>query len=203
FLGRDFSSGQNYSEKTAAVIDDEIRRIIAECYDRCRKYLQENIKKLHFVAEFLLKYESMDDDQFRAAMESEDPSFEEIDLIAKERRKRSEEENKSALERLAKEEAEKQAEARATAELGNMLDNFYRDLTQGNLNDVSDNSASKNPDNSAQNTASDGTSDKTSSEEKDTDAPEADAPSDNSDTADGASDNEDAPRKDDKGDTDK
>ena len=204
FLGRDFSSGQNYSEKTAAVIDDEIRRIIAECYDRCRKYLQDNIKKLHFVAEFLLKYESMDDDQFRAAMESEDPSFEEIDLIAKERRKRSEEENKSALERLAKEEAEKQAEARATAELGNMLDNFYRDLTQGNLNDVSDSGTVKNPDNSAQNTASDGTPDAKSSENGDNlESSDADAPSDNSDTADGASDNEDTPRKDDKGDTDK
>mgnify|MGYP003304480837 CR=1 FL=1 len=85
FLGRDFSSGQNYSEKTAAEIDEEIRSIIAKAYDRCKSILSENIDKLHFVANFLLKNEFMDDEQFAAAMEMENHTNEAIENIAIER----------------------------------------------------------------------------------------------------------------------
>ncbi len=105
FLGRDFSSGKNYSESTAAEIDNEIRAIIANAYDRCKNILTENIDKLHFVAQFLLKNESMDEEQFRAAMESENPDMQEIENIAVERKRKSEEENKTALEKIANEKA--------------------------------------------------------------------------------------------------
>jgi len=115
FLGRDFSSGKNYSEKTAAEIDDEIRGIIASCYDICKKHLTEHIDKLHFVAEFLIKNESMDDEQFKAAMEAENPTIEEIEQIAIDRMAKSEEENKTAHENNAKaeEEARRKAEEEA------------------------------------------------------------------------------------------
>jgi len=116
FLGRDFSSGKNYSEKTAAEIDDEIRAIINSAYETCRKILTEHIDKLHFVAEFLLKFESMDDEQFKAAMEAENPTLEYIESIATERQKRSEEENKVAHENNAKAEAEAKARAEQEAE---------------------------------------------------------------------------------------
>ena len=106
FLGRDFSSGKNYSEQTASVIDDEIRSIISTSYDRCKKILTDNIDKLHFVANFLLKNETMDDEQFKAAMESENPDMQEIENIAIERKRKSEEENKTALAKLEKEKAE-------------------------------------------------------------------------------------------------
>ncbi|MBR2931045.1 MAG: ATP-dependent zinc metalloprotease FtsH [Clostridia bacterium] len=96
FLGRDFSSGKNYSEKTAAEIDDEIRSIINTCYVRCEQILREHIDKLHFVAEFLLKNEFMDEEQFAAAMQMEAPTFEEIEKIAIDRKKKSEEENANA-----------------------------------------------------------------------------------------------------------
>ena len=117
FLGRDFSSGKNYSEKTAAEIDDEIRSIIKKAYDTCKKHLTENIDKLHFVAEFLLKNESMDEEQFRAAMESENPTIEDIENIALEKKRKSDEENKTAHENNAKseEEARKKAEEEAKA----------------------------------------------------------------------------------------
>ena len=98
FLGRDFSSGKNYSEKTAAEIDDEIRSIISSAYKRCLDILNEHIEKLHFVAGFLLKNEVMDEEQFHAAMTMDNPDVEEIENIAIERRKRSEEENKTAHE---------------------------------------------------------------------------------------------------------
>ena len=98
FLGRDFSSGKNYSEKTAAEIDEEIRSIIRSCYDKCEQILNEHIDKLHFVAEFLLRNEFMDEEQFIAAMTSDNPTFEEIENIATERKRKSEEENKNAQE---------------------------------------------------------------------------------------------------------
>ena len=90
FLGRDFSSEKNYSEKTAAEIDDEIRTIIADAYAKCTETLKAHADKLTFVAEFLLRYETMDGDQFRAAMER-DATLEEIAEIA-EQKKREEEE---------------------------------------------------------------------------------------------------------------
>ena len=116
FLGRDFSSGRTYSGKTAAEIDEEVRRIIKEAHERCRQYLSEHIDKLHFVAEFLLKYESMDEEQFRAAMEAEAPTLEEIANIADEKRRQSEEENKTAHEENEKAEEEARERARAEAE---------------------------------------------------------------------------------------
>ena len=110
FLGRDFSSGQNYSEKTAAEIDEEIRSIIAKAYDRCKSILSENIDKLHFVANFLLKNEFMDDEQFAAAMEMENPTNEAIENIAIERKKKSEEENESALAKIRDDAKNKELE---------------------------------------------------------------------------------------------
>ena len=99
FLGRDFSSGKNFSEKTAADIDDEIRDIISSAYNTCKDILETHIDKLHFVANFLLKNEVMDEEQFLRAMESDAPTMEEIEGIAEERRRRSEEENRARRER--------------------------------------------------------------------------------------------------------
>ena len=106
FLGRDFSSGKNYSEKTAADIDDEIRAIIARAYDKCKALLTEHVDKLHFIAEFLLKNESMDEEQFRAAMEMTNPTIESIEDIAFRKKQKSEEENKTAHQNNAKAEEE-------------------------------------------------------------------------------------------------
>ena len=106
FLGRDFSSGKTYSEKTAADIDDEIRTIINSSYARCKEILTTNINKLHFVAEFLLKNESMDEEQFKAAMEMENPTIESIEDIAFRKQQKSEEENDTAHKNNAKAEEE-------------------------------------------------------------------------------------------------
>ena len=106
FLGRDFSSGKNYSEQTAASIDEEIRNIISTSYDRCKDILTEHIDKLHFVAQFLLKNESMDEEQFRAAMEMDNPTIEFIEDIAFRKKQKSEEENDIAHENNRKAEEE-------------------------------------------------------------------------------------------------
>ena len=107
FLGRDFSSGNNYSAKTAAEIDDEIRSIIENAHSTCKEILTKHIDKLHFVAEFLLKNESMDEEQFAAAMSAENPTIEEIEAIASQKRQKSEEENREQHERNQREEEER------------------------------------------------------------------------------------------------
>ena len=116
FLGRDFSSGKNYSEKTAAQIDDEVRAIIDEAYAKCKSYLEEHIDKLHFVAEFLYRHESMDRDQFEAAMQ-EGATEEDIVKIAEDKKRESEKENRDQAEKNAQkaQEEEKAPEADSDA----------------------------------------------------------------------------------------
>ena len=70
FLGRDFSSGSDYSDATAAMIDEEIHALISEAYDKAKEILTANMGKLHFIAEYLLAHEDMDGDLFKAVMES-------------------------------------------------------------------------------------------------------------------------------------
>ena len=93
FLGRDFSSGRNYSEEIASKIDSEIHKIIKGAYENAIKLLNENIEKLHFIAGYLVRCEIMDGDQFKRVMEG-DVSYEELDEMVAEKKKRSEEENK-------------------------------------------------------------------------------------------------------------
>ncbi|MEE0969977.1 MAG: ATP-dependent zinc metalloprotease FtsH, partial [Clostridia bacterium] len=114
FLGRDFSSGKNYSEKTAAEIDDEVRSIIDNAYAKCVEYISEHIDKLHFVAGYLFKYESMDNDQFKAAMESDNCTEEMIKDIAEQKQRASEKENRRQAEINIEKEKEKEKETEYT-----------------------------------------------------------------------------------------
>ncbi|MBF4695613.1 ATP-dependent zinc metalloprotease FtsH [Fusibacter ferrireducens] len=69
FLGRDFTSMKNYSEHVAAEIDREVRNIVDNSYDKARTMLEQNLDKLHVIAEALLKYETISGDEFRLAFE--------------------------------------------------------------------------------------------------------------------------------------
>ncbi|MCR1899046.1 ATP-dependent zinc metalloprotease FtsH [Irregularibacter muris] len=64
FIGRDFARSRNYSEEVAAAIDKEMRSIIDEAYQNTQKLLQDNINKLHKVAERLLEKEKIDREEF-------------------------------------------------------------------------------------------------------------------------------------------
>ena len=66
FLGKDFTSKQNYSEETANEIDEEIKSIIEDGYERAKNILMENLDKLYTVAEALLAIETLDGAQFEA-----------------------------------------------------------------------------------------------------------------------------------------
>ena len=116
FLGRDFSSSQDYSDDTAAKIDSEIHKIISEAYDNAKRILTENMDKLHFVAEFLVRNEVMDGEQFAAAMEG-NPSFEELEEMTEAKKRKSREENdRKRAELLAEERKRKEEEEKARKE---------------------------------------------------------------------------------------
>jgi len=65
FLGRDILDEKNYSEQTAILIDQEVRKIIDSCYEQAKKLLTDNIDKLKKLAETLLEKEVMDSVEVR------------------------------------------------------------------------------------------------------------------------------------------
>ena len=69
FIGRDMGQVKDYSEKTAAAIDEEIHTIITDAYNKTEKILKEHIDKLHEVAQYLIKYEKMNGENFAAMMD--------------------------------------------------------------------------------------------------------------------------------------
>ncbi len=70
FLGRDFSSTPNYSEKTAATIDEEIETVVMQQYQKAIKLLEGAMPKLHEVAKILFDNEKISGEEFRAIMET-------------------------------------------------------------------------------------------------------------------------------------
>ncbi len=63
FLGRDFAAKKDYSEKTAQEIDEEVRRIITEAYNRSKQLIEANRDKLEMIANALLEYETLEGSQ--------------------------------------------------------------------------------------------------------------------------------------------
>ena len=57
-----------FSEETAKQIDDEVRSIIQTCYEKAGSILAANLDKLHNMADALLKYETIDQDQISDIM---------------------------------------------------------------------------------------------------------------------------------------
>ena len=70
FLGRDFAQSKEYSEETAGIIDEEIKKIIDYAYRSAAEILQANIDKLHMVAGVLLEKEKIDGDEFDSIFNS-------------------------------------------------------------------------------------------------------------------------------------
>ena len=64
FLGRDFGHAKEYSEETAAIIDEEVKNIIDACYKKATEILSANEDKLHKVAGVLLEKEKITGDEF-------------------------------------------------------------------------------------------------------------------------------------------
>jgi cell division protease FtsH len=84
FLGREISQHRDYSEDTAIRIDQEVKRIIHEAYDRAHGILDTNREKLVRLAEALLEYETLNSDEIEAIvkglpLEREKPAPQDVD----------------------------------------------------------------------------------------------------------------------------
>ncbi len=73
FLGREMATHKNYSEQTAERIDDEIKRIVDESYQRARTILNENLQKLHNLSECLIEKENLTGAEVDVIIESDTP----------------------------------------------------------------------------------------------------------------------------------
>ena len=64
FLGRDFAQTKDYSEETAGIIDEEVKKIVDIAYNRAKAILTEHVDKLHAVASVLLEKEKIEGEEF-------------------------------------------------------------------------------------------------------------------------------------------
>lgn len=64
FLGRDLAHAKEYSEETAAIIDEEVKKIVDAGYEKAINILSEHVDKLHAVAKVLLEKEKIDGEEF-------------------------------------------------------------------------------------------------------------------------------------------
>lgn len=114
FLGKDFTSRKNFSEATAAVIDEEVKKLIDNAYAKAEELLQANMDKLTLIAETLLDIETLNAEQFEQLYTGE-KSREEI--VSEARAAASEKADRIARQReiAEKEEAEERRRQEAKA----------------------------------------------------------------------------------------
>ncbi|MDO4800314.1 MAG: zinc metalloprotease, partial [Bacillota bacterium] len=105
FIGRDFGAQREYSDNVAATIDHEIRLIVDAAYDKANRLLEANLDKLHVVAQALLKYETINGEEFNIVFEQ---GMDALDLHVEEQKKKIEEDReKHRREEQARLEAER------------------------------------------------------------------------------------------------
>ncbi len=74
FLGKSVSKQKTVSDETAHTIDSEIRKIIDEQYTRAKKLINDNMDKMHVMADALMKWETIDSAQIDEIMDGKEPS---------------------------------------------------------------------------------------------------------------------------------
>lgn len=69
FLGRDLGHAKNFSDATAEIIDEEVKRIMDDCYAKAKQILVDHMEILHKCAELLLEKDRIDGKTFEALFE--------------------------------------------------------------------------------------------------------------------------------------
>ena len=73
FLGRSITQHKQVSDDTARIIDQEVRRIVDDAHQTARRLINENLDKLHIMADALIRYETIDATQIDQIMEGQEP----------------------------------------------------------------------------------------------------------------------------------
>ena len=108
FLGKDFSTRQNYSEETASEIDEEVKAIIEEAYEAAKTILSEHMEQLTAVAEGLLAVETLDNQQFERLYDGDvtpEELAEELRIELEKKKARNEKEAAQSARKRKKEAA--------------------------------------------------------------------------------------------------
>jgi cell division protease FtsH len=72
FLGRDIMSERDFSEETAAAIDEEVRKLVDTAYSRAKEVLLDNRKVLDEIAQMLIEKETVDAEELQAILGNND-----------------------------------------------------------------------------------------------------------------------------------
>lgn len=80
FLGKNLGHTKPYSEKIAAVIDEEVKRIVDECYREAYEILEQNVDVLHKSAKLLLEKERITGAEFEALFDRDDAKDADADV---------------------------------------------------------------------------------------------------------------------------
>ena len=147
FLGKDFSTRQNYSEETASEIDAEIKHILESCYEATTNILKENDEAFERVAQALLLIETLDGEQFNDLYEGK-ITPEELAENVKARDEEIEELNKAEAKESERLEEERRQEAEERLkELQSVIvgDLKFEDSTFAEENKLADKQASEKP----------------------------------------------------------
>lgn len=145
FLGKDFSTRQNYSEETASEIDAEIKHILESCYEATTNILKENDEAFERVAQALLLIETLDGEQFNDLYEGKITPEELVENV-KARDKEIAELNKAEAKESERLEEERRQEAEERLkELQSVIvgDLKFEDSTFAEENNHADNNDSE------------------------------------------------------------
>ncbi len=77
FIGRDWGQTRNYSEGVAKVIDEEVKKIIDQCYDEAKEIINDNIDILHSCADLLIEQEKITREEFEDLFDNKEENNEE------------------------------------------------------------------------------------------------------------------------------
>lgn len=80
FIGNSIGHTKEYSEEVAAAIDEEVRVIVTDAYEKTRNILRENQERLDYIAKALMEYETLDSKQFVEAFEMRLPLEEQKEI---------------------------------------------------------------------------------------------------------------------------
>lgn len=128
FLGRDYSSGSNYSGEIAYEIDKEIRKIINECHEQAKQIILENKDLLTLIADTLVEEETITSEQIMNLM-----NYGTLDNPNEEKKQTIEKLEADATDAFETERVEEQTAANELAE--SELDEALKELTKDDFHD--------------------------------------------------------------------
>jgi len=70
FIGRDLAHTRGYGEQVATTIDNEVKRIIDECYGKAKQIITDHMDVLHACANLLIEKEKINKEEFEALFEN-------------------------------------------------------------------------------------------------------------------------------------